>query len=335
MRALNGEIRRVLGDRWPERPATPWPHVPGCVVAATHDVDYLPTSRAVKLRRVIKDGVIAAVIEREPARAISVFGLAPSAIHADTSEGIAPVLSREQQHSIRSTFNFICRNLHRRDGGYDITSPAVQGVMKLIAAQGCEIGVHGSYTSLYSEGRLADEYRLAREMGYAVAGGRQHWLRYTQPALLDELQKAGAVYDTSFGYSCRPGYRNGACFPFPPYDFSSESAYSVLELPLAIMDVSLQGERDSAEALGRCRSILAAARSFGWGGISILWHDTTFSRSPKLGNVYWDLKEQCDSWVPAVEVARTAWSRYEQAGLLPSWRLREITPAVQYETAVQ
>jgi len=51
---------------------------------------------------------------------------------------------------------------------------------------------------------------------------------------------AGLAYDSSLGFAETCGFRNGANFAFPPYDFEREGPCSFLEIPLAIMDGSLQ-----------------------------------------------------------------------------------------------
>jgi hypothetical protein len=325
MKGLNDQIRRALNQNWPAAPLSPWPGLSGSAVAATHDVDFLPTSRLAKLVRHFKDTIDAALIYQQPARAISAFQLLFGAVRANAGENIEPLLRLEARQGIRSTFNFICRNSHRRDGGYEVNSPVVRQLMRTIASSHREIGVHGSYTSLEGKGRLAQEYDTLRGLGYAANGGRQHWMRYrTQTDLFDELRAAGAAYDTSLGDAWRCGFRNGACFPFPPYDFSTESAYPILELPVVMQDVVLLPQlMSNRPALEFCRSILETTRSFGWGGVSILWHDPIFQLSPALGKLYWELKEDRDSWMPAGELARAIWPRYQNAGLLPAWPIPE------------
>jgi len=183
----------------------------------------------------------------------------------------------------------------------------VRELLKQVA----EVGVHGSYTSLETKGSLAGEYQALHKGGYAAVGGRQHWLRYRNAgALMEEVCAAGGRYDCTFGYATRPGFRNGACFPFPPYNFATESAFPVLELPLMIMDVTLNGN-----ALAICKKLFSQAREFGWGGTSILWHDTTFGT--EVGEVYWQIKEANDLWMPARELVEKIWPRYATAGLLP------------------
>jgi len=164
---------------------------------------------------------------------------------------------------------------------------------------------------------------MLRAMGYQVMGGRQHWLRYrTRADLLGELTQAGAHYDCTIGYPGQPGFRDGASFPYPPYCFSAESAYPLLQLPLVIMDVSLpRGGRDGGASLEAARTILRAVRGFGWGGVSLLWHDTAFGVSqcrPEVGETYWALKESVDRWMTAAEVVRRLWPRYSGVGLLPA-----------------
>jgi len=271
-------------------PLSPWPGA--CVFATTHDLDFLPASLLSVAHRFVKD------------LGLALFLRSPLSIKRDTARRL---LEREREHGIRSSWYVIARRGHRRDATYRLRDRKVCELL----AQVAEVGVHGSYTSLETKGRLAGEYRTLDEAGYSAVGGRQHWLRYRNTeSLMEEVCLAGGRYDCTFGYATRPGFRNGACFPFPPYSFVTESAFPVLELPLMIMDVTLNGD-----ALAICRELFSQAREFGWGGTSILWHDTTFGT--EVGEIYWQIKEANDLWMPACELVETIWPRYTTAGLLP------------------
>ena len=332
MHGLNSDIRSFVGPQWPSAPVNPWPDALTCAIAATHDVDFLPVSLAQDMHRLLKDLAIAGFLHRDPKQALAILGrsvrvLAGARAPLDT---LVPLLQREQEHGIRSTCCVIPRRAHRRDATYDLHDPKVHGFLEKLVRAGAEIALHGSYTSLESKGRLAEEYQELRKAGFPAVGGRQHWLRYrTGAELIEEIRAAGGWYDCTFGYRTRPGFRNGACFPFPPYNFAAESAFPVLELPLVIMDTTLdEMTRRGEDALPVCRQILSTVRQYGWGGTSILWHDTTFGNAamrPEVGEIYWQIKGENDLWMPAAELVKAVWPRYAAAGLVPS-QLPAATP---------
>jgi hypothetical protein len=231
------------------------------------------------------------------------------------------MIAREQETGIRSSFNVICRCAHPRDANYSLDNPSVARVLNELVQQGAEIAVHGSYTSLEAPGRLQEEYKWLAEKGFPSVGGRQHWLKYHGPLLFEELSRIGTWYDTTAGYSGQIGFRHGAAFPFPPYDFKAEAPFPLLELPLAIMDSSLYDlDQTGRSWSASCQRVLSASRQYGWGGFSILWHDTVFSGTQlpmQLADLYWQLKRPEDAWMRARDIAEQVWPRYAQEGLLP------------------
>jgi hypothetical protein len=324
MHALNREIQSAAGNRWPGRPSRPWGGTSSFALAVTHDVDFLPTILRDSWKRYLKNLAIAIGHYRDPrlAWSIATAGLGWLFRGRQPLDCLKNVVRTEQELGIRSTCTILCRRAHPRDANYEIDDPGVRNLLRRLAQSGVEIAVHGSYTSLEGKGRLVEEYRRLTALGFRPAGGRQHWLRYRDPAaLFEELCDAGAVYDCSAGYPCQPGFRQGACFPYPPYDFRREAPYPLLEVPLALMDVSLYRPGSSGQdARNVCERLLAIGRAYGWGGVSILWHDTVFGGAQipgRLADLYWELRRPEDLWVSARELVEKVWPRYARAGLLP------------------
>ncbi len=321
MFALNRQIRQVVGDAWPDGPVRPWQEPFAAAVVATHDIDFLPLSRATVLHRWLKNAAIAALGYHDPALVLSILwsGVRGALRGRSPLDGLAEMCRRERAAGMRSTCTVICRRGHRRDANYDVDDPRVRAVFDELARAGVELGVHGSYTSLDAPGRLAEEYARLAAAGHAACGGRQHWLRYAGPALFDELRRAGAAYDCTVGHATRSGFRHGACFPYPPYDFAREEPYPFLELPLVLMDVTLyEYERGSAGVHEASRSILDRARLYGWGGVSVLWHDTVFGGAQlprRIGDLYWRLKAADEQWMGGRELVERVRAHYEAAGL--------------------
>jgi hypothetical protein len=317
--------------------------VPGCAeepkcpdstvrhfVVNTHDVDFLPVSRVSSLHRLLKNSVIS-LLERSPGLATRQFmrAISVSIGGSNVLDQMPALLEGQAERQIGASYYFICAKGHRRDANYDVHDAHVIDIMRSLELAQKEVGVHGSYRSLEVPSGLATEFDTLRRVGFYPVGGRQHWLRFTLEGLIPALEGAGATYDASLGWSNTIGFRAGACFAFPPYDFEREHAVSFLEIPLAIMDRCLWDERNSYEAVAK---LLAVSRKYAWGGASMLWHPTAFKEGQfpeRIGQVYWRLAdarhEQQDTWVSAATFVSRVWRRYADAGLLPG---RESTHAV-------
>jgi hypothetical protein len=311
---------------WPETLVGP---VGRPVVAATHDLDFLPGRAWQTGLRYAKNLAFAVRHERSIVPQVVSAG-------ASTVRGRRPLdrlewmVEREQELGIRSSVNVLSRRAHRRDANYALAETRTQRRLQWLVDQGVELGLHGSYTSLERAGRLAREYAALRNVGYEVHGGRQHWLRYRDARLFAELERAGALYDSSAGFADRPGFRHGASFPFPPWDFDREQPFPFLEIPLAVMEAALGGH-DVAVA----HTMLENAVGKGWGGVAVLWHDPVFGGTQcdrRIADLYWELKRPGQDWVSPLELTLAAWPAYADCGLLPalpgSTSASSRTPAV-------
>jgi hypothetical protein len=120
------------------------------------------------------------------------------------------------------------------------------------------------------------------------AGQRYHYLRVDPHANLAPLAALGFRYDTSLGFADRPGFRAGIAQPFRPWDFAAGRPLDLVEIPLAVMDVTLSEERylglSAAAAERRLLDLVAWAERHG-GGFSVLWHTDRFHPATARG---WD-----------------------------------------------
>jgi hypothetical protein len=97
-------------------------------------------------------------------------------------------------------------------------------MQKLLAA-GCEIGLHGIDARVddahgYEELQEISRLTLASEIGV-----RMHWLCYNQRSP-SAIERAGAAYDSTFGYNETVGYRACTTQAYKPL-----GADRLLELP--------------------------------------------------------------------------------------------------------
>jgi hypothetical protein len=318
------------------RPQSPSASVQHFVVN-THDVDFLPKDVVSSSYRLAKNALISLFLYKSGRAAAAQSASAVTVLFGgrDPLDQIALLAQRERSQQTSASYYFLCGGRHRRDGNYSIQSASTLDLMHTLEeAEQMEVGVHGSYRCMEHAENLAAEFDELRGLGFHAIGGRQHWLRFTIPQLVRAVQRADAAYDASIGWPYDSGFRAGACFAFPPYDFESEAPAPFLELPLVVMDGGLRtgnrgtGNHDSTKPQA-VAEILAASRHYGWGGISLLWHPTAFGGGqypPELGDCFWKLlgdgHNSSETWLSAASFVRSVWQRYQNVGLLPGWRWR-------------
>jgi len=193
-------------------------------------------------------------------------------------EGIAAL---EEAHQMHSTFFVLAGRPDvvaggkRVVNGYPVPEEVVSAELRRLAERGFEVALHGSFESFHSAADLSAERRdVARLIGQAVSGCRQHFLRFELPRTWRCQAEAGLRYDASLGYHDTDGYRAGFSFPFWPFDGEE---VRVLELPLMVMDGALREQQglDAEAAWEVVRGYLERAEADG-AMVSLLWHNHYF-----------------------------------------------------------
>jgi hypothetical protein len=278
-------------------------------IAATHDLDYLPTGAMANARRLIKNMAVAALVDRDLTLVmqIALAGVRGLIRRRSPLDCINVMLVRESARNIRSSSYVICRQGCARDGNYALSMHAARVWLATLAGAGSELGVHGSYRSL-EDGTLAAEVHALRDQGFDVQGTRAHWIRYTGDKLYNAIEAIGGMaYDSTVSFVDRVGFRSGASFIYRPYRFATESAYSFFEVPLAVMDGALRTHARHVRARPKqlCDRVLDMVDAFPAGGVSVLWHNTVFEDAQlphAVGKVYWDLPRPNQRWMRAIDV---------------------------------
>jgi peptidoglycan/xylan/chitin deacetylase (PgdA/CDA1 family) len=206
------------------------------------------------------------------------------------------LLSGEDERGVTSTFYVIASHGHRQDGNQpQAYRKRIPVALDLLRRGHREVGLHGNDADRRGVDALRlDRDDLVRRSGAGVSGIRYHYLRCLYHETLSLVEEAGLAYDTSLAFAEHEGFRCGASFPFHPYHLDEERPMRLFELPLAIMDTSLLGERyralDAAEAEHACRDLLSRVHAAG-GGVAILWHNNRFDHRSARGydDVYWRL----------------------------------------------
>jgi hypothetical protein len=294
-------------------------------VICSHDIDFYRTSKMDGFKRVTKNMMISARRPRSASFFLSNARMATDLVKGrDIGDYIPKMLDAIESMGFRSTLFAVTDGTHRRDPNYCIEQIAPH--LRIASTRGFGIGVHASYDSMTANGRLRTESKkLGAILEQRPLGSRQHWLRFSEHrTLYRELHEAGLAYDSSLGFAETCGFRNGANFAFPPYDFENERPCDFLEIPLVIMDGALhqasQNLRELAE--GIADRILVESRKWGWGGVSILWHNPMepIQVPEEINAIFWKLaKTQSayrEKWMSAEQFMKANLPRYQCAGLL-------------------
>jgi len=297
------------------------------LVVCSHDVDFSYTDRASALLRLFKNLAISYRDYRSWPFFVWNSKNFFKVLNGDrVGEYLPQLFAALEELDFRSTVFVAARRAHRRDPNYQLKD--LQPQLCAAVERGFSVAVHGSYGSCIEEGTLVSETAaLEKAIGSKPRGGRQHWLRFdSHQRLFDMVAEAGLLYDSTLGFSQTIGFRNGANFAFPPYDFRNEKPYEFLEIPLVIMDGALQAAsltlQENPQVIAD--EVLHESRRWGWGGISALWHNPMepIQVPEEINQVFWNCARKRqqfqEKWMSADEFLACSLSRYKNAGLLES-----------------
>jgi hypothetical protein len=227
------------------------------------------------------------------------------------------LLGGEDVRGVSSTFFVIARHTHRTDGNQPETyRKRIPQALALLQRHGREIGLHGNDSDRLGLDPLSDDRNLlARRARSEVYGIRYHYLRCLYHETLPLLEEACFSYDTSLAFAEHEGFRCGCSFPFRPYHVRDERPLDLVELPLALMDGTLQEPHyrglDAGAAERAAGAVLDKVRRSG-GAVSILWHNNRFDRRVSRGydGVYWRLTERAleqGAWATSAGAVVARW----------------------------
>jgi peptidoglycan/xylan/chitin deacetylase (PgdA/CDA1 family) len=320
----NGDCREEL-----PRAMSPVPGVRHLVLA-THDIDFYFVNRASTLLRLIKNLGIAAQAYRSWSYLFGNLRMIQQLFAGKRIGDFIPaLLDAAERDGFRSSFFAVTRGSHRRDAQYRLEDIIRQ--LALAAERSFSVGIHGSYHSAMENPSLRKETELLRaRLERRVLGNRQHWLRFAQHKdLFHEIRQADLLADSTLGFPDTVGFRNGASFAFPPYDFENERPHSFLEIPLILMDGGLEAasraQKDAPQNVAE--QVLRESRKYGWGGVAILWHNPIepLAVPSAINDVFWRCAAQRqrfqEEWISLDQFLACCLPRYQQAGLLKGIRL--------------
>lgn len=133
---------------------------------------------------------------------------------------------------------------HRKDS-------QIAAMIKHIMENDCEIALHGIRNSYISARELKKQLgTFENRLGFKLLGERHHYLMFRQGETLDAAAEAGLTYDSSLGFTDKPGFRNGMAAPFFANPLEAKAG-RVVEIPLVFMDSAFLHTKETPEGLMR------------------------------------------------------------------------------------
>lgn len=185
-----------------------------------------------------------------------------------------------RDNGVNSTFFLLARNNKVeaiKNADYELSNSYIQKSIIDIKANGHEISIHGSYKTHNS---LQELQKDIDSLDKTINGNRFHFLHYSIQESSEIIEKNELKFDTTLGFQETIGFRNSICTPFKLYNFKENKSFDFIEIPLNVMDCSLEFSHymnlNPKESILAIKQLVKEIKKFN-GNICINWHNTYFS----------------------------------------------------------
>ena len=250
-------------------------------IAMTHDIDYIKKwSPGIVYRELVQYFILnfqhVSFKER--------IGRLRSFLKAFTNENdpyrysLIKMIDFELKNNIRSTYFLKAGCTSKHDVSYSLKNSFLKECVEQLKQNDFDIGLHPSYKAYNSEIIMGREYlRLKTAFNFDCIGVREHFLRYdvkSTPLIHSNLK---FMYDSSLGYSDYEGFRTGFSFPHKLYDIKNDSVLNIIEVPLIVMDATLESYRklNPEQSLAAIKNMITINNKYG-GVFTLLFHNTCY-----------------------------------------------------------
>jgi len=200
----------------------------------------------------------------------------------DNPWSVYNLIEMHKKDGTRGTFFFMPRKQPKvRWAGYDVieNKEYLQNLSNEIKSINGRIGIHYDINYL-KDNRMKDNIdRLSSVFDTKIEYGRAHYLVFDITRSFDIYEKSGINFDSTCSFSDAVGFRFGTSKPFRPYNFVENKEYNVVEIPLIVMDDSLQSSRyvnlTLDEKLEKIKQIIDKVGKYN-GTFTFLWHNSSF-----------------------------------------------------------
>jgi peptidoglycan/xylan/chitin deacetylase (PgdA/CDA1 family) len=218
------------------------------------------------------------------------------------------IMDLEEKYGAKSSFYFMVQDPGDYEYSYDIED--CDTILGELSDGGWEVGLHGGCNMFNNPAEIKEKkQRLEKILQKNVIGYRNHYLRFQVPDTWEHLHSTMFHYDTTYGYADCIGFRNGMCYPFKPYNLSTNREIDILEIPINIMDTTLSHymKLDFDKGLEMTKRLIDTVAKC-HGVVTLLWHNNSII--DKEGSIYECILKYCsekNAWMTSGEQISTWW----------------------------
>lgn len=181
---------------------------------------------------------------------------------------IDKIAQLHSEHDLKSTFFWLATQQVGSNGvkNADYSTDQLKSLLRFTESNGLHKSCNGT--------NFREELQL---LPFDTTLNRYHFLKFGLPASWKELEEAGVTLDASLGFAEHYGFRNSYGLPYQPYNFETGKAFNFVEVPLNVMDGTLQRymQVPLKETASRIIGFLSEHPTDAV--VSILWHNTFFT----------------------------------------------------------
>lgn len=312
-----------------------WPNNHSFAICLTHDVDHISNRLTIKQKGRYLEKHIKTKGYFNPGNLFEILRILAGIIlfkgislYPSTLKTIELILQIEKGLGVVSSFFFTVYPISKYSQ-YDCIYSLhdfcsfrgekihIYEMVKIIANEGFDIGLHGSYYSAIDQGLLTQQNMVLEDaIGFKVITTRQHYLNWDINITPRLQSEAGLLCDSTLGFNRNIGFRNGVAFPFYLFDIVNQKITDVLEVPLVIQEAILLNsnslEYDFAMAKDVTKKIIDRIIECD-GCASILFHPHSFYDKVYEDLYHWII-EYClekNGWVTSLRNIYKWWKKRE------------------------
>lgn len=181
---------------------------------------------------------------------------------------------------VESIYFLITRKSTAKNHYCNINMNKYQAMLEELAASGATLGLHVSHEGGIDASVIGEEVnRLPRQVDRKSLKSRHHYLRWTEPEQIDDMERAGIKEDFTLGYADTVGFRVGTCKPYRFMNPANGRLSNVIIHPMEVMECTL--DRSSymnlsfEEAVKTCEILVEQVYKHN-GELNILFHNSSF-----------------------------------------------------------
>ncbi|MCF6365112.1 MAG: polysaccharide deacetylase family protein [Bacteroidales bacterium] len=246
-------------------------------VKITHDIDFFARYDTFsKLIKAIGGDIFKRKSLKKAINTLKSYSKIKKGTEKDPYDTFDYLMDLSEKAGLNSHFYFIPAIIGEEDAQYNITDTAVVETIHNIKDRGHIVGIHGAYRS-YIDSKLFNEELKRFPKNIKIEEGRQHFLRFENPATWQMYEDEGLRTDNTMGFINNIGFRSGTCYEYSLFNILTRKKLNIKEQPLIVMDQALLKKYpDKNEFYNKIIVLKDTVKKYK-GTFVLLWHNNNFN----------------------------------------------------------